>query len=310
MSILLVGTGYMGKEYAKVLKAMKLPFFVVGRSKNSSDAFTSETGIKAENGGLNNWLKKNKAPNKSIVAVTEDQLGITTHQLIRAGCKEILVEKPGGFDIKDIKQVAAEANKYKTRVFVGYNRRFYASTLSALDIIKKEGVSSFNFDFTERSYVVEISKQSVKIKREWFLQNSTHVMDMAFFLCGWPKKMVCYKKGGVSWHPNGSIYSGAGLSKKGALFSYHANWESAGKWSVEIMTPKTKLIFRPLEKLQIQKYGNMIIEDYLLNNELDKKFKPGLYLQVKSFLQNKKWLLTIQEQVRHLEHYEQIKNGI
>ena len=115
MSILLVGTGYMGKEYAKVLKAMKLPFFAVGRSKNSSDSFTTEIKIKAESGGVDNWLKKNKFPSKAIVAVTEDQLGITTRQLIKAGCKEILVEKPGGFDLKDIKQVAAKAKKYKAR---------------------------------------------------------------------------------------------------------------------------------------------------------------------------------------------------
>lgn len=310
MSLLLVGTGYMGKEYAKVLKAMKLPFIVVGRSQNSSAIFTSEIGTRAESGGLDNWLKKNKVPEKAIIAVTEDQLGVATRQLIKAGCKEILVEKPGGFNVKDVKLVAIEAKKHKTKIFVGYNRRFYASTLTALDIIKKEGVSSFNFDFTERSYVVKTSKQSDKIKKEWFLQNSTHVIDMAFFMGGWPKMMTCYKKGKTSWHPSGSIYSGAGLSDKNALFSYHANWESAGRWSVEIMTSKTKLIFRPLEKLQIQKYGSMAIEDYILNDKLDVDFKPGLYKQVESFLSNKKFLLTAEDQVKHLKHYEQIQKNI
>ena len=58
---------------------------------------------------------KNKVPDKAIVAVTEDQLGITTRQLIKAGCKEILVEKPGGFDIKDIKSVATEAKNIKPK---------------------------------------------------------------------------------------------------------------------------------------------------------------------------------------------------
>lgn len=310
MSILLTGTGYMGKEYAKILKVMKLPFIAVGRSKNSSDTFTSEIGTKAESGGLINWLKKNKVPSKAIVAVTEDKLGIITRQLINAGCKEILVEKPGGFDIKDIKRVAVEAKKNKTRVFVGYNRRFHASTLTALNIIKKEGVLSFNFDFTERSYLVEISKQSDKIKREWFLQNSTHVIDMAFFMCGWPKKIYSIKKGKLKWHPTGAIYAGTGITDKGALFSYHANWESAGRWSIEIMTKKSKLIFRPLEKLQIQKYGSMTIEDYPLNDELDTKFKPGLYKQVESFMKNKKGLLAIEDQIKHLKHYEQIQKNI
>lgn len=309
MSILLVGTGYMGREYAKVLGAMKLPFIAVGRSKSSPEAFMTEIGM-AESGGLKSWLKKNKAPNKAIVAVTEDQLGVTTRQLIKAGCKEILVEKPGGFNINDVKSVATKAKKYKAKVFVGYNRRFYASTLTALDIIKKEGILSFNFDFTERSYVIATSKQSDKIKREWFLQNSTHVIDMAFFMGGWPKKICSFKTGKLKWHPAGSVYAGAGIAAKGALFSYHANWESAGKWSVEIMTPKSKLIFRPLEKLRIQKYGSMAVEDYPLNDELDIKFKPGLYRQVQSFLGNKKYLPTINEQIAHLKYYAQIQKNI
>lgn len=308
--ILLVGAGYMAKEYAKVLKAMKLPFIAVGRSKNSSDTFTAEIGIKAESGGLASWLKKNKVPSKAIVAVTEDQLGATTRQLIKADYKEILVEKPGGFNIKDVKSVAAEAKKYKTKVFVGYNRRFYASTLAALDIIKKEGILSLDFDFTERSYVVATAKQSDKIKKEWFLQNSTHVIDMAFCLGGWPKKMSPLKTGKLKWHPSGAIYVGAGITEKRALFSYHANWESAGRWSVEVMTKKSKLIFRPLEKLQIQKYGSMTIEDYPLNDELDTKFKPGLYRQVESFLKNKRGLLTIEDQVKHLKYYAQIQKNI
>jgi len=300
----------MGKEYAKVLKAMKLLFVAVGRSQNSSDTFTAEIGVKAKSGGLQNWLRDNKCPQKAIVAVTEDQLGIATRQLINAGCKTILVEKPGGFDVKDIKSVAKLAQKRKAKVYVGYNRRFYASTQKALELITKESVSSFNFDFTERSYVIETSKQSDRIKKEWFLQNSTHVIDMAFFMGGWPKKLIAYKKGKLKWHPAGAIYSGAGISDKRAPFSYHANWSSAGRWSVEIMTPKNKLIFRPLEKLQIQKYGSMAIEDYPLDDKLDIDFKPGLYKQVESFLKNKKGLLTIENQVRHLKYYAQIQKNI
>lgn len=308
--ILLVGAGYMAKEYAKVLKAMKLSFITVGRSKTSTDAFEKELGTRAESGGLASWLKKNKVSDKAIVAVTEDQLGTVTRELIKAGCKEILVEKPGGFNVKDIKDVAKLSKQKKAKVYVGYNRRFYASTQKALEFIKKEGVLSFNFDFTERSYIVETSKQSDRIKRGWFLQNSTHVIDMAFFLGGWPNKIHSIKTGKLKWHPSGAIYTGVGITDKGSLFSYHANWKSAGKWSIEIMTPKTKLIFRPLEKLQIQKYGSMSIEDYPLDNKLDVNFKPGLHKQVKSFLGNKKFLPTIQDQVEYLKYYEQIKKGI
>jgi len=179
-----------------------------------------------------------------------------------------------------------------------------------LDLIKKDGgVTSFNFDFTERSYAVEKLSQSDKIKREWFIQNSSHVIDMAFYMGGWPKKISTYKKGGLSWHPSGSVYSGAGVSETEALFSYHADWDSAGRWSIEIITPKTKLIFRPLEKLRIQKYGSMATEDYPLKDGLDINFKPGLYKQVEAFFKNQGELLTIQEQVKHLGTYSKIKGS-
>lgn len=280
----------MGKEYAKVFKAMGLSFFAIGR-------------------GLKEWLKTNEAPRTAIVAVTEDQLGIVTRQLINAGCKNILVEKPGGFDVEDIIKVAKLAKQKGTKVYVGYNRRFYASTQKALEFIEREGVLSFNFDFTERSYVVEKAPQSAKIKKEWFLQNSTHVIDLAFFMAGWPHKISALKNGKLKWHPSGAIYTGSGLTDKNALFSYHANWKSAGRWSVEIITSKTKLIFRPLEKLQIQKYGSMTVEDYPLDDKLDIDFKPGIYKQVESFLGNKKFLPTIEEQVNHLKYYEKIKGG-
>ena len=307
--ILLVGAGYMAKEYAKVLKAMKLPFVVVGRSQVSSDTFTAEIGVKAESGGLSSWLKKNEVTDKAIIAVTEDQLGTATAELLNSGCKNILVEKPGGLNTDDIKKVAQLAKNKKAKVSVGYNRRFYASTLAALNLIKKDGGGkSFYFDFTERSYIVEKLAQSDRIKREWFIQNSSHVIDMAFFMGGWPKKLSTYKKSGLKWHPGGSVFSGAGISETGALFSYHANWESAGKWGIEIITSKTKLMFRPLEKLQIQKYGSMVVEDYPLEDELDTNFKPGLFKQVKAFLNNQKQLLTTEEQVKHLGTYLKIRN--
>lgn len=307
-TILLVGTGYMAKEYAKVLKAQKLDFKVVGRSEKSVQNFKKEIDIAAVSGGIEEWLKQNKALNAAIVAVTEDQLGIVTRNLINAGCKNVLVEKPGGLDANDIRKVAELAKRKKANVYIGYNRRFYASTQKALEITKNEGVKSFIFDFTERSYVVEKLPQSDKIKNQWFLQNSTHVIDMAFFLGGNPSKLASYKLGGLKWHPGGSIYAGAGVSDRKALFSYHANWESAGRWSLEIMTAKNKLIFRPLEKLQIQKYGSMSIEDIALNDKLDIEYKPGLYRQVEAFITNPTRLLTIEEQVKHLKTFAKI-NG-
>ena len=74
--------------------------------------------------------------------------------------------------------------------------------------------------------------------------------------------------------PSASIFSGGGISDSDALFSYQANWESAGRWNVEVNTNKHRLIFRPMERLQVQNIGSTKIEwadniDY----SLDEKYK-------------------------------------
>lgn len=311
-TILLVGVGLMGIEYAKVLQALNVPFIAVGRGEKSAADFNSATGLRPITGGIEKYIKtKKNLPPMAIIAVNEEEAGKITRFLLENGINHILAEKPGGLTAVDIKLTGKVAKKFKADVYIAYNRRFYASTTEAMRIIKKDGGAlSFTFDFTERSYVVEkLETSSEKVKQNWFLANSTHVIDMAFFLGGEPSKITTYKKSGLKWHPGGSIYTGAGISAKGAPFSYHANWESAGRWSIEIMTPKNKLIFRPLEKLQIQKYGSMNIENVPLDDKLDIEFKPGIYRQIESFLGNKRNLLTIGEQVKNLKYYSIIEKG-
>ena len=306
--ILLIGSGNMAKEYARVLKVLKKDFLVIGRGEKSASIFEKDVGVPVVTGGLNKWLenKTNKIPSVAIVATNEEQLGPIARLLVQRGVKSVLVEKPGGMNLSDLTKTQKIALKMGAEVFVAYNRRFYASTIKAKEFIKQDGISSFTFDFTERSDRIAKAAFSANVKKEWLLTNSSHVIDLAFFLGGKPKKIKCFMAGGLDWHPKASIYAGAGVGENGALFPYHANWESAGRWGVEILTPKRKLILRPLEKLTIQNKDSLVTEEVLLNDRLDINFKPGLYLQVKSLLGSKANLLTIQEQVKNVRYYNLI----
>ena len=260
-------------------------------------------------GGIDNWIKANNQQiNTAIVCVTENMLGEVARQLIQNGIHTILVEKPGGLNYEDIHKLKSCAEEFRAEVYIGYNRRFYSSIIAAEKIILEDGgVTSFNFEFTEWSHVISGLQKAEGVKEEWFLANSTHVIDLAFYLGGEPQEFCTYTAGGTSWHPRASIYSGAGISKSGALFSYHSNWEAPGRWGLEILTKKNRLIFRPLEKLQIQKIGSIAIEEVQLDNKLDIDFKPGLFRQVDTFLNgNKGELLSINEQINLLEYYEKI----
>lgn len=309
--ILLIGAGPMAVDYAKVLQSLGREIIVVGRGKKTAQSFTEQTKIKPLLGGLDKYLSSRpKLPDIAIVAVSEEQLGITTRHLLNAGVKSILVEKPGGLGFEDIRKVYQLAKQKKAKVYVGYNRRFYSSVEEAQEIIKKDGgVLSLFFDFSEASFRIAPLIKGPGVKEDWFLQNSTHVIDMAFFLAGAPKKIYPLKTGRLSWHSKGAIFVGSGKTSTNALFSYISNWASPGKWAVEIQTRKNKLIFRPLEKLQIQKSGTFAINEFPLEDKLDIEFKPGIYKQVQSFLGNKKNLCTIEEQVEHLKYYQQILKG-
>jgi hypothetical protein len=116
--------------------------------------------------------------------------------------------------------------------------------------------------------------------------------------------------GNLSWHKSASIFSGAGRSNSGALFSYQANWESAGRWNIEILTTKNRLIFKPMEQLFLQKKGEIVIkkvED--IDYELDKKYKPGLFLQTSSFINYEfKEMLNIYDLISFFNLYSKIAN--
>lgn len=308
--ILLIGAGPMAIDYFKVLKGLGFDSLVIGRGDKTADDFEAETGVKVIRGGLTKWLNEtSEIPATAIVAVTENMLGKVTIELVKKGVKKILVEKPGGLDYMDIKDVEKTALKYKANVFVGYNRRFYASVIKAVEIIKKDkGVKSLNFEFTEWGHVILDYPKADGVWNEWFLQNSTHVVDLAFYLGGEPKEFNTYIAGTSIWHPRAAVYAGSGITEKGALFTYHANWAAPGRWGVEILTSNHRLYLRPMEKLQIQNLGSVSIDFVQIDDELDTKFKPGLYRQTEEFLRNKgKKLLTISEQVKNLKYYKKIE---
>ena len=305
--IWLIGTGPMGQEYVNVLNDLDVEYLVIGRGQESANRFYEKTGVMPISGGLEIFLTSN--PNKcshAIVAVGVEALAQTTMDLLNYGIENILVEKPAGLNMVEIEKVVQLTAEKQSNVFVAYNRRFYASVIKAKEIIELDGgVTSFNFEFTEWAHTIEPLKKAAGVKENWFLANSTHVVDLAFYLGGKPKRMSTYITGGLSWHPSASIFTGAGVSENGVLFSYQANWESAGRWSVEMLTKEHRLILRPLEKLQIQKRGSVKVDlvegiDYTL----DEKYKPGLYLEVFNFIDNSfDILLSLENHSKNLKVY-------
>lgn len=308
MSIWLIGAGQMAQDYAKVLKALAVQFEVIGRGDESASRFFYSTGTTVKTGGINKALKEQKSPYTAIVAVGLEHLAETTMELIQSGTKRILLEKPGGLNMNELRLLADIAVKNNANVWLAYNRRFYASTMKAEELINKDGgVSSVQFEFTEWSHKICDLQHTDEVKKNWFLGNSTHVVDLVFYLCGLPQNWNSWHSGSLDWHPSASRFSGAGVTDKGVLFSYLSDWEAPGRWGIEVLTHRHRLIFRPMEQLHVTELGSVNVNQVKIDDQIDLTFKPGLYLQTEAFLsKNTNKLCTLTEQVLHTSFYSKM----
>ncbi len=280
--VYLIGAGPMAEAYAKVLVALGVNFSVIGRGQSSAARFKENTGVDV----LLQMPEQFSSNDYCIVAVGVEGLAEVSTQLINRGAKHILLEKPGALNLDEMLALEALSLQADAKISIAYNRRFYTSVQTAKSIIEADGgVRSFQFEFTEWSHVIRPLTKAPGVKEAWLLANSSHVIDLAFYLANsMPNKISTYVSGFLDWHKGPSKFSGAGITENGANFSFSADWEAPGRWGVEILTANHRLILRPLEQLQIQKLGSVLIEKVELKDTLDLEYKPGLYLQTNSFL--------------------------
>jgi len=311
-NVVLVGPGGIAKDYAKVVQALKTNAIAIGRNKERCELFEKETGLKCIATPLDAYLKTiDIASTYFIISVNTENLGDVMRDLISKGAKHILVEKPAGINREDIALTIKLLEGKNITPFVAYNRRFYASFQKAIELIKEQGgLLSFSFEFTEWAHEIEKLNKTKEALEHWLLGNSSHVIDAAFFIGGLPKEMHSFVSGNINWHPSAAQFSGAGVTVKDVIFSYQANWASAGRWGVEFNTAQGKLILRPMEKLSFQKRGELAINEIELDNKVDIEFKPGLYKQVEAFLKgDATHMITLQNHFKNVTNVLEKING-
>lgn len=311
--ILLVGSGVMAQAYARVLQGLNRPFVVMGRGRDSAATFKAALGVEVGTGDLaKQFARFSDIPAEAIVAVSAVNLVKVSTQLMVAGVRRLLIEKPAGLTPIDVQALNDVVEDTGSEAFVAYNRRYYASTYEARRRIAEDGgVVSFKFDFTEASRRIEALNKDPRELDGWFYGNSSHVIDLAFFLGGDPVHLEALSRGAMSWHASGAVFAGWGETAEGTVFSYHANWKSPGRWGVEVMTPKRRLVLQPLEELFEQTHDAFSLNKVVIENDLDKHHKPGLYKQTKAFLDGEDayHLLPLADHARRMNLFKRIRDG-
>lgn len=310
--ILVVGTGPMAIDYVKVLPAIAAPFIVIGRGQTSADVFNQKTGISPIVGGIDLFFNESKGNySHAIISVGPESLMSCLLTCLRNNVKNILIEKPAAVSISELEQNIEIINSFNASIHIAYNRRFYDSVAVVRQLIQDDGgLKSMTFEFTEWVHKINPLLKNENVLKNWFFANSTHVVDLAFHLAGVPLQLQSYTaKGEIPWH-DVSIFAGSGITENGVIFSYHSNWESAGRWGIDLFTNKRKIILRPLEEVQVQMRGSISVEKFDINATND-NLKPGLLNQVKSFLNNdNSFLLNINNHLKmSIEVYRKIIKG-
>lgn len=287
--VLLVGAGYMAEEYLKVLAFLNKKVVVVGRNYVKTQSLQHKfPQFEYHSGGIEKYLENNLPPRFTINTVSVNQLRSTTVHLLKAGAKYILLEKPGDLNSNGLQDLLKIAKEKKSTVLVAYNRRFYASIIELQSqLLIDGGILSIHFEFTEWVHTIDTNQYEEETLDKWIIANSSHVIDTVFTLIGLPKKLYAQVHGQniIEWHPSGSIFIGSGISNKDVPFTYHSNWNSPGRWSIEILTKKRRFYLKPMESLQVQLLGSVSVDLFELSDTLDKNFKPGLFLQTSAFLE-------------------------
>ena len=306
-NILIVGAGYMAQEYFNYLVTTNNFLTVIGRKKKKIKFNQKKyKNVSMSYGGIEKSKIDFKQFSHAIVAVNEKYCLSVVSLLIKNKIQNILIEKPGAKNIHELKKLQKIESRSKSKIYIAYNRRFYESVKFVKDLVKKDkGITSTTFSFTEWIDKIKSAKFEKYLMKKWFYFNSLHLIDLIFYLIGDPK-LIFSKSDKKNKNFTKSLYLGFGISKKNIHFSYHSNWESAGRWEILLYTKKRKVILSPLEKVQIQNRNSAKIEFLKFNSMRDEKFKPGIPGMIDSFLSSKKDLMKLKEYIQKFIVYNKI----
>lgn len=256
--VLIIGAGWMAEQYCIALEHMGISnVCVVSNSEKSAKTCCEKFGFQPYYGGYEKCLSVMKLLDLVIIATPIHDLVPAALAAIECGNLNILVEKPGSLYTEPLEELQEKAENRGARVRIAYNRLIYPSYWKLKELVQEDGgITSCRYTFTELIRSINFEKDRKDVYRRWGIANSLHVIGMAHSLIGMPKELFSRRQGSLPWHSSGSVFVGAGITEKDIPFSYHADWGSAGRWGIEIMTPKNAFRLIPLEQLHICPKGS------------------------------------------------------
>ncbi len=284
-AVTVFGYGNMGREYVKALQALGVGRIrVVSLSAEPLQPLANQPGIHTQAEDYHTFQSRFEVNELAILALPIADLIPSAHRLVELGCKNLLIEKPVSLHSAEIKKLDVFLEHSGIRSACAYNRATYPALLEAATRIAQEGgITSCAYTFTEFVNRLNLSLYTSADLERWGIANSLHVMSLAHRFIGLPKIWQTYRQGHIAWHPSGAVFVGSGISDRSVPFTYHADWGSTGRWSVEIHSHQASYRLCPLEKLFVRKTATGDWEEITLET-FAPNVKTGFVEQVASCL--------------------------
>lgn len=278
--IAIVGAGYMAAEHAKAFASIP-DVKIVGvtsRTKARAEALAAEYGAVA----YSNIASMYAATNADAVIVAVPEL--SCHSV----CEQIfafpwlsLIEKPVGHDLATAEEILRMSESNDREVYVALNRRSYAASRNAIDMLGDDGPRFVQVNDTQDLDEASRFGQPPEVVANWMFANSIHLVDYFPYFARGSLVDVAVT---VPWDPASPNAVVATLTyDSGDTGLYVAQWNRAGPWFVSVTNDAIRAELRPLESLAVQKRGERKLGTVAADPD-DTAFKPGLRHQAQQLV--------------------------
>jgi predicted dehydrogenase len=210
-----------------------------------------------------------------------------------------LIEKPPGLNAAQTEGLLKTSRGVEGQYMVGLNRRFYSVIQNAKKLVDDSGgLVSIVVHHTEDIAAVRAAEfHPPEVLERWLAANGVHCIDLLRFLGG---EVVSVHALSSAWHDTSRNSFGALIRHNGgAIGHFISNWTAPGRWEVTLYGFDMRVDISPLEEAKLIRRGGSIFT--VPRDDVDARFKPGLYAQDKYFVEHVKAKAPIERPAANLE---------
>lgn len=282
ITVAIVGAGSMAREHIRAFGAL-VGVKVTGihsRTRERATALAAEFNIAVVADSIPQ-LKAQTGADLVVVAVPELAANAIAKECF-AEDWAVLLEKPAGFDLADAEDIAAAAGKRSRPVLVGFNRRFYSSTLAVLADLDSRDERRFIHIQDQQSFAeARRYNHPDPVVQKFMYANSIHVIDLIPTL---GRGKVSEVKPIMPWKGEATEIVLAHIAfDSGDNALYEGLWQGPGPWACSVSTPSRRWVMQPLEKASFQNAGERK-QNPVEPDSVDSDFKAGFLRQAEAVM--------------------------